>query len=86
MQKWEYLFVGVAWRDLEDPAKWQPKHSTEVGGELPGWRQLQLPTYVSQLGDDGWELVTVVPPNTGAQSTQNPVLVFKRPQESFNQL
>jgi len=56
MQRWEYLFIGVADTKHEDPSRWQAKHSND--GEIRGWRGgARLPQFVNNLGDEGWELV-----------------------------
>ena len=51
MQKWEYLRVREDW---ERP-RWVNQQ------ELPDWRKMPLMhTFISDLGEQGWELVSVV--------------------------
>ena len=69
MTKWEYLQVIPSYRKNTLRPTW-------VNGEmLPDWAsEPQFFDYLKQLGDQGWELVTVV-----KVSTNPGTYYFKRP-------
>jgi hypothetical protein len=69
--RWEYLFV-VAEFDGEWRLRW--KNETEIA-DGPG-----LFAGVSQLGEEGWELVAT-PDWAGAPGTTSRRMIFKRPKE-----
>jgi hypothetical protein len=53
MQKWEYIILGATFSNNEWRAKFQN------GKEISGWATDTLGNYLSGLGDQGWELVSV---------------------------
>jgi hypothetical protein len=73
MQKWEYLFV-VLKPTLSLTPDW------EVGGvsgqPMATQRASSLPEFANQMGDQGWELVSIL-----GNEKSTPRLIFKRPKE-----
>lgn len=69
MQRWQYL---VARRVGED----DPKVQVVNGHELRDWEMGTLHGFLSEVGEDGWELVGTV--NRGA--TPQGLLILKRPE------
>jgi hypothetical protein len=72
MQKWEYLYAWVAHQkvtmvDGEESVK------IKAGSDL-GVKNQDLHEFLSQAGEDGWELVSHKVPNVGTE-----IFVFKRP-------
>jgi hypothetical protein len=72
MQKWEYLYAWVEHQkvtmvDGEELVK------VKVGSDLRV-RNQDLHDFLSQAGEDGWELVSHKVPNVGTE-----IFVFKRP-------
>jgi len=80
MQKWEYLTFTAAYAigDYLGNLKMFDNQ------EQPGWNNkntaVGVRTVLNNLGEDGWELVTVMWRGTGGAST-DPVYFFKRPIE-----
>ncbi len=68
MQKWEYLVAKWVGDDA-------PKVQLVNGEALPDSDSHNLHTFLSQAGEDGWELVGTV--NRGASPAG--LLIFKRP-------
>jgi len=54
MQKWEYFIVDCK-QDLN--GKWRPWRGH--GREIKNWIELTMTVFVDQLGDQGWELVSL---------------------------
>ena len=69
MQKWEYLIESSAHDKGSDKAK------RVKGQELEDWRLVNLYEYVNQLGEEGWELVSMHLLRGRYR------MVFKRPKE-----
>lgn len=70
-QGWEYLFVTAGW-DKGWRAQWLNDE------ELPAWQQGPvLYAFANQLGDEGWELVTVTTFGE-ADAAKARRLIFKR--------
>lgn len=69
MQSWQYLVAR--WVGEDDP-----KVQLVNGQELQGWEKGSLHTFLSEVGEEGWELVGTV--NRGA-SPQG-LLILKRPE------
>ncbi len=53
MQKWEYVILGATFANNEWRAKFQN------GKEISGWTGNTLGGYLSSLGAEGWDLVSV---------------------------
>jgi hypothetical protein len=71
MQKWEYLFLEASPYPFGDKLI-----SLYVNGEeLRDWKQGSLHLFVTQLGDEGWELVAL---HHDSKYDHN-YLIFKRP-------
>jgi len=76
MQQWEYMFIEIAFTEQESTDYWKVKHVN--GREVQDWKKkVPAHSYVDSLGQQGWELVGVVPRNTNSHN--NPILIFKRP-------
>ncbi len=80
MQKWEYLTVTFAWANKAWRAVW-------IGDkEVPDWKHGQVASSLyNQLGNQGWEMVTVnfsqVFNQFGDISSTDFFTTFKRPKE-----
>jgi hypothetical protein len=79
MQKWEYLTLTAAYAgsdylgivkmyNNQEREKWKEKN----------WG---VAFAIQQLGEQGWEFVTVMWRKTGETSYSDPVYYFKRPKE-----
>lgn len=76
MQKWEYLYVEL---DAAPRGMISVKVPHFMNGyELQNWQGIHLPSYINQLGDDGWELVGTLSGGTGLGYGE---LFFKRAKE-----
>lgn len=76
-QKWEHMFITVAF-PRQGVDKWRAKLLN--GGTISNWKGgPDFPTYVRELGKEGWELVAVheMVPTVGPPI--DPVYIFKRP-------
>ena len=72
MQKWEYLFVSCR---LHNNA-WLPKWVN--GQEVEDWQNSPpVHVYSNRLGQQGWELVSLVVSDAGKETQYR--LTFKRP-------
>jgi hypothetical protein len=67
MQKWEYLYAWAAHQKVTRV------NGVEVGSDSEEKSQ-DLHEFLSQAGEDGWELVSHKVPNVGTE-----IFVFKRP-------
>ena len=70
MQKWEYLTIrlgGVERWSTVDAFAWFVNDQ-----EVKNWKKISIHTFISELGQDGWEM-------TGALSSHGGYLFFKRP-------
>ena len=74
MQKWEYLTAVVAYSDVI--AKTTIKAVN--GADLPDWKGGNLWGSLSDLGEQGWELVGIHWAQFG-YSPPDPIYIFKRP-------
>lgn len=54
MQRWEYIILDCK-RDSN--GKWRPWMI--IGNEIKAWYELNIPSVLSELGDDGWEIVSL---------------------------
>ena len=63
MNKWEYKTIKI-----DSKSSW-------MGGKFD---YSKIDGYLKTFGDDGWELVNVMPINKGAGSTEGLVLFFKK--------
>ncbi len=79
MQKWEYLFVNCAYEN-ED---WHP-HSTNgvVLAEGKKWAAMSVPDFCNEVGQQGWEMVSLMTGHNQFGSTETYRLVFKRPAQA----
>ena len=79
MQKWEYMNFTTAYGERDDLGIVKTWRSEE----LVDWkeRRFSVDRALAQLGDDGWELVTVVWRTIGGGGAKDPVYLFKRPVE-----
>jgi hypothetical protein len=66
MQKWEYLTIQV---EFPNGANAAPRFIN--GQELRDWKKIPLHSLISQLGEDGWEMTSIL--SIGCY------LFFKRP-------
>jgi hypothetical protein len=76
MPKWEYLFLECD--TCRVTLSWRPRSVNGV--ELRDWKSLSIHGYCNDLGNEGWELITVdrVVSNEGGTSFLR--FIFKRPQ------
>lgn len=73
MQHWDYLTVRLDGAGNYDLApRWVN------GQELRDWKEVDLPTFLSQAGEEGWEMVGTLNVSTANYA----MLFFKRPQSS----
>lgn len=54
MQKWEYIILDCK---QDTTGKWRPWMIN--GNEISEWYNLNIPSVLSELGDDGWEIVSL---------------------------
>lgn len=73
MQKWEYLFV-ILKPTLSLTPDWEV--SGVSGQPMSAQRAGNLFEFANQMGDQGWELVSVL-----GNEKSNPRLIFKRPKD-----
>ncbi len=70
MQKWEYLTIRLGgverWSTVDAVAR------IVNDQEVKNWKNISIHAYISQLGQDGWEM-------TGTLSDHGGYLFFKRP-------
>ncbi len=60
MQKWEYNFVRCEFPTLLGTRRWEDFKPRYVNGqELSDWKHGDLCGFISWMGDQGWELVSV---------------------------
>ncbi len=76
MYKWEYLFVTCAYEDKE----WHP-HSANgvVLAEGKKWAEMTVYDFSNEVGQQGWELVSLMTGHNQFGNTETYRLVFKRP-------
>ncbi len=76
MQQWEYLFVNCAYEDND----WHP-HSTNgvLLAEGRKWAEMTVHDFSNEVGQRGWELVSLMTGHSQRGSTEVYRLVFKRP-------
>ncbi len=82
MQKWEYNFVKCEFPHFIGKRQWGEFKPRYVNGqELPNWKQGDLSGFIRWMGDQGWELVSVIPEIAGGSMVyaEAYTLVFKRP-------
>lgn len=73
MQQWDYLTVMLGSVDGFNLApRWLN------GQELQDWKKVDLPTFLSQVGQEGWEMVGTLAVSRANYAT----LFFKRPRAS----
>ncbi|HVO71591.1 MAG TPA: hypothetical protein VMT24_16190 [Aggregatilineaceae bacterium] len=72
MQKWEYLYAWVAHQKVT-MVDGKEVVKIKVGSDLEEKSQ-GLHEFLSQVGENGWELVSHKVPNIGTE-----IFVFKRP-------
>ncbi len=81
MQKWEYLTFTAAYAGGDYPGnvKMVDNH------EQPGWKDknkaIGVLDFLTDLGEEGRELVTVVWRNMGTVMPADPFYILKRPKE-----
>lgn len=79
VQRWEYMtwVVGFAGTSDFEMQSWHGGIVKYIDGQLiQDWRDgSRLAVKLSQAGEDGWELITVI--NQGGSS--DPLYIFKRP-------
>jgi hypothetical protein len=74
--QWEYLTVLVAPEVLD----YEEIHPKSVNGqELKNWKQIDLNTFLSQLGTDHWEMTGAISISVGQSRAGTTYLFFKRP-------
>jgi len=81
MQKWEHMILTVVDPTADDGGYiW-----LRDGKEVPNWRQRKwrLPDALRELGEDSWELVSVMWRNWGpdANYVANTLVFLKRPRK-----
>ena len=73
--QWEYLTVLVSPEMLD----YEEIHPKAVNGqELKNWKKIDLPTFLSQLGTDHWEMTGTISISVGEARTGANYLFFKR--------
>lgn len=72
MQRWDYLTVRLDHFGAMAPQQLAPRFVN--GQELKDWKKISVSAFLSQLGQDGWEMCGML--NT--QRDEN-CLFFKRP-------
>lgn len=72
MQKWEYLHIRADHGEVRT-VNGQPLDKIQPGSGMPV-RGQDLHELLSEVGEDGWDLVSHQIPNVGTE-----VFVFKRP-------
>jgi hypothetical protein len=79
MQKWEHMILTVVDPTAEDGGYVSQRN----GKELPNWRERKwrLPQALQELGDEGWELVSVMWRNWGREANYlaSTLAFLKRP-------
>ena len=73
--QWEYLTVLVA-PELLDYEEIHPKSVN--GQELRNWKNIDLNTFLSQLGVEQWEMTGTISISGGAARAGTSYLFFKR--------
>ena len=73
--QWEYLTVLVS-TELLDYEEFHPKSVN--GQELENWKQIDLNTFLSQLGADHWEMTGTISISAGEHRARANYLFFKR--------
>jgi hypothetical protein len=76
MQKWEYFTIFST-------RVWQGRLVPQISLHAEPWNNAITEDYLSKLGEEGWELVAIVPSSgyagTAAGFTSEETWVFKRP-------
>ena len=73
--QWEYVTVLVATELLD----YKELHPQSVNGqELESWKQIDLNTFLSQLGTDHWEMTGTISISAGEHRAGANYLFFKR--------
>jgi hypothetical protein len=73
--QWEYMTVLVATELLDN----KELHPQSVNGqELESWKQIDLNTFLSQLGADHWEMTGTISISAGEHRAGANYLFFKR--------
>lgn len=73
VDKWEYVFVTCDYANDD----WQPRYVN--GEELRDWENgPPMYTFCNEMGNHGWEMVTLALTTTSQGSTLDYRLVFKR--------
>ncbi len=72
---WEYLTVLVA-PELLDYEELHPKSVN--GQELKNWKKINLPTFLSQLGEESWEMTGTIAISVDETRAGISYLFFKR--------
>src|SRR6266487_1909732 len=73
--QWEYLTVLVS-TELLDYEELHPKSVN--GQELESWKNIDLNTFLSQLGADYWEMTGAISISAGEHRARANYLFFKR--------
>ena len=86
MLRWEYCYVKCEFpRLFGAPTQLEEVKLKHINGqELSNWKQGEFaPKFISQMGDQGWELISVIAELSGGGSVgvfvKSFQLVFKRP-------
>jgi len=79
MQKWTYLTLTAAYSGVDNLGVVKMYGNKE----LDNWKQRNwgIDAALEYLGDQGWELVTVLWRKTTEMGYADPVYYFKRPKE-----
>ena len=73
--RWEYLTVLIS-PELLDYEEIHPKAVN--GQELKNWKKIDLNTFLSQLGEDHWEMTGTISISVGETKSGASYLFFKR--------